>query len=850
MELQRIGPYRLERKLGAGGMGVVWAAWDERLERRVALKQIRPEAADDPVSRERFHREARAVAQLDHPCIVRIHDLLETPDGDWLVLQYVEGPTLAERLRQGPLAPEQVVSLARDVLGALEEAHAQCILHRDLKAENVILAPSGRAMVLDFGLAKLHAPSHLESATWSAGVVGTFRAMSPEQANGFPLDARSDLFSLGVLLYEVATGVSPFQGGTPVETMTWVCTHLQPPVRELAPTIPEPLSRLIDALLEKDANRRPRNVSEALSRIEPGKRMALRDDSEGTVSKPPYRGMRHPRLLPLVAVLALAAAVGGILAWRLRAPREPLYVAVARPEIGLGVGRENVMLAGSALQAASLRALTSLEGIAALAPDRQEPGEPAPTVQRLARILAADEVLTSSLDCQKHHCLAVLRRLRGTDGRLLDIQTFEIPLDDFQLLETATATYLRQGYDGFWSRPESSRLQVRSEDYERFLRVQKKWEDERPADIEPLLADLAEIRAGSPLFIDTYLLEARLASRRFFDTRDNRYLDRSFELIDQARSLDSEDPRPLITLFVVALPAERLAEAVEALQELEELLPGDVWTLQRRALLSEQQGDGRQALKLLRAATERHPSAGFLMDLANLEMRLGEIPAARTTLERLLHELPDHPGGEKLLAQLELEAGSLTRAAELYTHLVRRRPGFAELSNLGLTQLLLGRYDEAAASLRRAYDLAPKSSAAALNLADAEMLRGRRHEAEALYRRCLELAEQDPAPTFWQTLSAKAQAEAHLGRAPEAAATIQKAVVASPDNPDLAFIASLVYTVIGDTASAVASAERALSSGFDQRWFSLPWFDPLRQEPAFRRLFDISMEASTGPAAR
>jgi tetratricopeptide (TPR) repeat protein len=236
---------------------------------------------------------------------------------------------------------------------------------------------------------------------------------------------------------------------------------------------------------------------------------------------------------------------------------------------------------------------------------------------------------------------------------------------------------------------------------------------------------------------------------------------------------------------------------------------------------------------MLRAVVERRPSAKFLLDLANLEMRLGETAAARSTLEGLLQRLPGHPGGEKLLAQLELEVGSPARAAELYGRLARRRPGFAELSNLGLAQLLLGRYREAAASFRQAYVLSP-SSAAALNLADAEMLLGRRTEAEVLYRRVLALVERDPAPDFWQTLSIKAQAQAHLGMAPEAAASIQQAVVAAPDNPQLACEASLVFAVIGDTASARASADRALASGYNPRWFSLPWFAPLHRQPASR----------------
>lgn len=873
MEPQRVGPYRLERQLGVGGMGVVWAAWDERLERRVALKQIRPEAAGDPNRRERFRREARAVATLDHPSVVRIHDLLETPEGDWLVLQYVEGPTLAERLRQGgPLAPGQVVSLARDVLGALEAAHAQGLLHRDLKAENVILAPSGRAMVLDFGIAKLYAPGSPISGTAltvPGGVVGTYRAMSPEQANGLPLDPRSDLFSLGVLLYEAATDMSPFQGETPVETMTRLCTHLQPPLRELAPAISGPLSSLVDSLLEKDRERRPRSAASALAWlamdeptavIRPQTKVALPSletvktagfETAGTaVSAVPYRGYRHPRHLPLIVAVALLVVLTLVAAWRVRSLREPLYVAVARPEVGLGAGREDVALASSALHAASLRALASLEGVAALSPGAAEAGEPAPSVQKLSRLLAADEVLTSSLDCQARQCLAVLRRLRGSDGKLLDVQTFEVPLEDLHLLDTAAATYVKRGYNGFKTRPDALQLQVRGEDYQRFLSVQRTWKEKRPADLQPLFDELSRIRAGSPLFVDAYLFEARLASRRFFETRDAVDLDHSLALIAQARALAPGDPLPLVTLMGVALPAGRLKEAEEALHELEQRLPGDVWTVHQRALLSEQQGDRRRALELMRDAAERHPAANFLIDLANLEMRLGDTAAARNTLEGLLQRLPEHPGGEKLLAQLELQVGSPARAAELYANLVRRRPGFAELSNLGLAQLLLGRYEEAAMSLQRAYSQSSTSAAAALNLADAEMLRGQRTEAAALYRRVLALIEKDPAPDFWQTLSIKAQAQAHLGRTTEAATAIHRAVVAAPDNPQVAFEASLVYAVIGDTASALASAQR---SGYDRRWFSLPWFAPLGKEPDFRKLLAAPAEKTTrrpSPAAR
>jgi Flp pilus assembly protein TadD len=859
MQPERVGPYRLERKLGTGGMGVVYAAWDERLDRRVALKQIRPEIAGD-LPRERFRREARAMARLDHPSIVRIHDLLETPDAAWLVLQYVEGPTLAQRLREGPLPPQRVVAVARDVLGALEAAHSQGLLHRDLKAENVVLSPSGRAMVLDFGLAKLYEtgfPASRTAAASTVGVVGTYRAMSPEQANGLPLDPRSDLFSLGVMLYEAATGSSPFLGKTPIETLTRVCTHLQSPVHELVPAIPGPLSAWIDALLEKDPDRRPQSTRDALARLEGGAEPPLPPEAGETVaatphlaasaaepppaSVAPYRGLRVRRL-PLVASTALlVVAVGLLLAWRLRAPRPPqppLYVAVARPEVGLGAGREDVALAAAGLQAASLRALSALERVAALPHGAADHGEPAPTVQQLSRLLAADEVLTATLDCQARQCHAVLRRQRGSDGKILESTApFEVPLDDFHLLDTAISTYLKPLYPDFSTRRGASELQVRAEDYQRYLRVQRTWEEKRPADLQPLLAELDQIRAGSPLFLDAYQLAGSLEGYRFFQTRNAKDLALALSTLGQARRLAPGEPMPLFNLFGVDLPAGRLKEAEEVLHELEQRLPGDARTLERRALLSERQGDKRQALELLRTAVERHPSAAFLMDLANLQMRLGEIPAARSTLEGLLQRLPGHPGGENLLAQLELETRP-DRAAELYTDLARRHPSFAVFNNLAISQLLLGRYGDAATSLAHGYSLAPQSYAAALNLGDVDMLLGRRSEGEALYRRTLELLSRDPAADDWQVLAAKAQAQAHLGRRMEAAATIQRAVVAAPNNPEVAYDAALVYAVIGDNASAVASADRALASGYDRRWFSLPSFDPLRQDPAFRKLFE------------
>lgn len=262
-QTDKIGPYRLEERLGAGGMGEVYRAYDERLDRQVALKHILPEAARSTHARARFIREARSVAQLNHPSIVQIHDLLETDDGDWLVMELVEGEPLYRLL---PLDLDRALRLARQIAEGLSAAHARGIIHRDLKVENVIVTADGAAKILDFGLAKPVLAAERDPAISDDGqVVGTPRAMSPEQAQGRAVDLRSDLFSFGVLLYEMTTGASPFAGPGPAQILRRICTARQTPACELAPQISRELSDLIDHLLEKDPAHRPRTSSEVAS---------------------------------------------------------------------------------------------------------------------------------------------------------------------------------------------------------------------------------------------------------------------------------------------------------------------------------------------------------------------------------------------------------------------------------------------------------------------------------------------------------------------------------------------------------------------------------------------------------
>ncbi len=245
-------------------MGAVYRAYDERLRRRVALKQIRADTVQTPVTRERFLREAQAAAGLSHPAIVQIHDFLEAGGTDWIVMELIQGQTLARLLREGPLDPGPATAIALDVCEGLVAAHDAGIIHRDLKTENVAVSTAGRAKILDFGLAKQlrFDGTEYSSLSLEGQVLGTPRAMSPEQAQGYTVDHRSDLFSLGVLMYETSTGTTPFNGSTPFEIVTKICTHSQVPARQVAAGLPREISDLIDSLLEKDPLHRPQKTRE------------------------------------------------------------------------------------------------------------------------------------------------------------------------------------------------------------------------------------------------------------------------------------------------------------------------------------------------------------------------------------------------------------------------------------------------------------------------------------------------------------------------------------------------------------------------------------------------------------
>jgi serine/threonine protein kinase len=336
----QLGPYRVESLIGAGGMGEVYLGVDTRLDRQVAIKVLQGALAKDAALRERFEREARTISSLSHPNICTLFDLGRHEGSDYLVMEYLQGETLADRIARGPLPASQVVRIGLGIAHALEAAHRQGIVHRDLKPGNVMLTKGG-VKLLDFGLAKLsaaHSNPHdttiatnetaQKPLTEQGAILGTFQYMAPEQLEGRPADARTDIFALGTLVYEMATGRRAFQGSTRASLIASIIDREPPPMTEVQPFTPPALERVVRACLAKDPDDRIQTAHDVA--------LQLKWLDESSTTHETVSARRKKQVLPWIVagVLGLTAMVAGAMWWRERNKPEPAYTVPILPPRG------------------------------------------------------------------------------------------------------------------------------------------------------------------------------------------------------------------------------------------------------------------------------------------------------------------------------------------------------------------------------------------------------------------------------------------------------------------------------------------------------------------------------------
>jgi eukaryotic-like serine/threonine-protein kinase len=317
----RLGPYEIVGPLGAGGMGEVYRATDTRLGRDVAVKVLPKHLSSNPEIRARFEREARTVSSLNHPHICTLHDVGREGDTDFLVMELVEGETLAQRLEKGALPLAEVLRVGAQIADALDRAHRAGVMHRDLKPGNVMLTKSG-AKLMDFGLARatgLGAASELTSSPTVAGpltaegsIIGTFQYMAPEQLEGQEADTRADLWALGCVLYEMATGKPAFTGKSQASLIAAVMGNEPVPISQLSPLTPPALERLVQACLAKDPADRIQSAHDVKLQLN---WMAAGDSQAGAPAPVgaarPRRGRAAWMAPAVVAVALVLGAVAG-----------------------------------------------------------------------------------------------------------------------------------------------------------------------------------------------------------------------------------------------------------------------------------------------------------------------------------------------------------------------------------------------------------------------------------------------------------------------------------------------------------------------------------------------------------
>ena len=882
---RELSHYTITAKLGSGGMGEVFRAHDTKLDREVALKLLPEEMASDEDHLSRFRREAKIVAGLNHPNIVTLYSVDRADGLDFLTMELVEGETLGNLMPADGFPLERLFELAIPIIDAVVCAHAKGVVHRDLKPGNVMVTHEDRRVkVLDFGLAKPTTTTDeadlSELRTLSIAreglVVGTPYYMSPEQALGQKVDQRSDIFSFGVMLYEMATGERPFKGSSSIELLSAVLKDDPPSVTQLRPEMPRHLARVIRRCLEKDLNDRYQTARDVLKELR-DLRLEVTSGFDRSPSRKPGAARVLKRWLasrtPALAAVAVSIVVGALLfavLGPLEGERRPPQQRLGREVVAVlpfeNLGSEDDEYFADGVTDEITSRLSVIQGLAVISRTsaRLYKGTQQPA-RTIGNELGADFILEGTIRWDRSSSPSRVRitprLIQVTDDTQLWSDTYEHEITQIFSVQTKIAERIAAALDVRLVADERQALTAKPTDnmdaYHAYLRGMRQL-------LAPGFGNQT-FALGSQMFERAVTLDPSfaLAWSRLSSMHSRMYhygFDRSPERLEQARQtarraleLQPELPEAYLALGQFHYWCERdYAGALEALDTAEELAPGnnEVWLT--KAYVKRRQGEFDAAIELFERDSELSPlDPNAAIGLGETLGTLRRYAEAEHAFERGITLAPEDPYPYTELALLYLRWRGDSAAARA---VLQKMPPVdsTEACRVGfLTELLDRRYGAALERLEACPELVLQAGIFSIPTALFEgmtrQLIDQPNRARTAFERSLTILEERLAKDDLdhRTHSALGLTYAGLGRSEKAVRHGQRAVELYPlskdalEAPALLTDLALIYTMVGDEDAALDQLERVLSvpSIFSASWLQQdPLWDPLRDSPRFADL--------------
>ena len=839
-------------------MGVVYRAEDTALGRTVALKFLSSQIVQDPKCVQRFRDEARTASALNHPNICTIYEVGEQEGELFIAMEYVEGRPLSEFLRDGGMAVETLLRYARQIAGALEHAHERGIVHRDLKPANVVVTPSGNAKILDFGLAKRNDPEQLQRKTTqgaatetSVGLTGTLPYMSPEQLEGGETGPRSDIWSLGVMMYEMASGARPFRG----DNLYRLCTAIiQEPMPPLPGNVPAGLAAVIKRCLQKEPARRYQRASELRAALE-----AL-ETSGGAIPTAPSVEKTDATWKPVwvslgVAVIVLAAAGIGAL-WRNNgalksATRggvgvpERVQLAVLPPN-GASESQDSAFNDGLVETLTSrLTTLTEKHPLAVVPASevrarkvttvdaaRAEFGVNLGLVVNVQRSEGQERVNYSLVDAASH------QQLRGG--------TITVPRGDPFALQDQVSESVTQALELQLQPQEKRALQAHGTTepaaYDFYLQGRGYLQDYvKPENLENAINVFNSALKKDPGFAAANAGLGEAYWRKYMLTHDKESADAAVENCQKGAKRDAALAAAHLCLGLVFDGTGRYDKALDEYRLGLDLEPTSDAAYEGLASAYEQLNRVDDAEKAFKKAIEMRPNYWATYNRLGLfYMRHARYEEAAAMFSQVVSLAPDSFTGYYNLGGVRTLQGKYNEAVPLLQRSLEIRKTANATSNLGTAYFQLHRYADSAAAFEQATRLDPPNYVFWGNLGDAYYWAPGKHaEAAAAYGKAIVLGEEKLRvnPRDAEVLGSLAMYHAMREERKAALDNLEAALHLSPKSPDLLFNAGITYQQLGDTQRALDSLEKAVAAGISPATLrDTPNFDGLRANPRFLRL--------------